>query len=235
MMNKKNNYLPVVEFYDLIADEYDSLLNKNPDDISIRNFVKQTFLSFVKQGTVLDFGGGTGMDLPWLCENNFKIYFCEPSQKMRLQAKKLNDETLKSEEIIFLEGSETDFHLWTENNPFPGKINAILLNFSVLNCIDDIDELFFSFSEIISCDGSVFVTALDTTLTGRINHMLNKLYSAAKGRTSSASSPHYQNKKHKVFRHSLAKIKASALNYFSIKNIFPMRKRGLMLIHLQRN
>jgi len=234
MIDKKNNYLPAIEFYDLIAEEYNSLLNQNPGDISVRNLVKQAFLSSVKHGTVIDFGGGTGLDLPWLCENNFKIYFCEPSVKMRLQAKKLNDKILKSE-IIFLETPETDFHLWTGKHPFPGKVNAILLNFSVLNCINDIDELFFSFSKVISPGGQVFITALDTTLTGRIKHSLNKFYLSIKGSNAEASSPNYQNKKHKVFRHSIKKIKSGTVKYFSVKDVVPMRQRGLMLVRLQRN
>ncbi|HKR07122.1 MAG TPA: class I SAM-dependent methyltransferase, partial [Bacteroidia bacterium] len=152
MIAKANNYLSPIAFYDLIAEDYDLLLNQKPEDISIRHFVKKTFLSVVKHGPVIDFGGGTGLDLPWLCENNFKIYFCEPSERMRTQAKKFNAVKIKSDRICFLEGPETDFHLWITKNPFPEKANAILANFSVLNCIADIDELFFSFSKVI-CPG----------------------------------------------------------------------------------
>jgi ubiquinone/menaquinone biosynthesis C-methylase UbiE len=235
MIDKKNNYVPVIEFYDLIAEEYDSILNQNPEDISIRNFVQKSFLSFVKQGPVIDFGGGTGLDLPWLCNNNFKIYFCEPSEKMRFHAKKLNEEILKSNKIIFLETPETDFQLWTEKYPFPEKANAILLNFSVLNCINDIDKLFHSFSKVISTGGYIFITALDTTFIGRIKYLLSKFYLMIKGSNAEAASPNYQNKKHLTFRHSLEKIKTTSSKYFSVKDIIPMRQRGLMLVQLQRN
>jgi hypothetical protein len=222
MVTKANNYVPVIEFYDLIAEEYNLLLNQNPQDVFIRNYLKNIFLQTVKAGPVIDFGGGTGLDLPWLCENGFKIYFCEPSEKMRLQAKKLNGEKLNCNKIVFLENGETDFHVWAEKNPFPEKANAILANFSVLNCIPDIKELFLSFSKVICQEGYVFVTMLDTTFLGRMKYLLRK------------PSPDYQNKKHFIYRHSIKKIRNSTDKYFSILDIIPLRQRGLMLIKLQR-
>jgi len=235
MVPKANNYVPVIEFYDLIAEEYDVLLNRNPQDVFIRNYIKNIFLQAVKEGTVIDFGGGTGLDLPWLCENNFKIYFCEPSAKMLLQAKKMSREKLNCNKIVFLETGNTDFHFWATKNPFPEKANAILANFSVLNCISDMNELFLSFSKVICPGGYIFITMLDTTFTGTVQYLLKNFYLRLTGKNTAASSPNYKHKKHFVYRHSVKKIRTSADKYFSIRDIIPLRQRGLMLIKLKRN
>ena len=54
-------------YYDAIANDYNDMLDKNPDRI-VREKVTTKFCSIVKASAVLDFGGGTGLDLDWLAE-----------------------------------------------------------------------------------------------------------------------------------------------------------------------
>src|SRR2546422_9694183 len=98
MTIEKNN----IVFYDSIADDYNKLDSKESSNKIIREKVKEKFLKSVCGKIVLDFGGGTGLDLEWLRENYVQVYFCEPSEKMRAQAIQLNRETIKSNSIVFL-------------------------------------------------------------------------------------------------------------------------------------
>ena len=52
---------------------------ENDADKIVRAKVANKFCDIVKDGGVLDFGGGTGLDIQWLTNKNFAVFFCEPS------------------------------------------------------------------------------------------------------------------------------------------------------------
>ena len=57
----KINIESVNSFYDAVAKDYDSHMTDN--DKKARERVGQLFRQYVSKGNVLDFGGGTGLDL----------------------------------------------------------------------------------------------------------------------------------------------------------------------------
>src|SRR6267154_3512964 len=120
MKGKDRNIL----YYNSIADEYNYMLDKNPDKI-IRQKVAKFFCDIIKDAVVIDFGGGTGLDLPWLAANNHTVFFCEPSVGMRQKAI-ASREGLLDDNVIFLNDVQADFRHWKLKPPFAGKADAVL-------------------------------------------------------------------------------------------------------------
>ena len=110
-----------IAFFDEFAKNYNSILEQNNSNKIIRQRVAEKFCNSVEPGLVLDFGGGTGLDLSWLTGNEFKIFFCEPSSRMRQHAINYNNNILHSNDIVFLDNAKTDFSLWKKNFHFPKK------------------------------------------------------------------------------------------------------------------
>src|ERR1700760_2851105 len=79
-MTMPNNKMQTTAFYDTIAEQYDSHLTAS--DESVRNIVAGAFEETVKGAKVMDFGGGTGLDLHWLTKK-YQVFFVEPSTNMR--------------------------------------------------------------------------------------------------------------------------------------------------------
>ncbi len=117
-----------IAFFDEFAKNYNSILEQNNSNKITRQRVAKKFCNSVKPGLVLDFGGGTGLDLPWLTENEFKIFFCEPSSGMRQHAINYNNNILHSNDIVFLDNAKSDFSLWDKELPFSQKVDAILFS-----------------------------------------------------------------------------------------------------------
>ncbi|HLX91657.1 MAG TPA: class I SAM-dependent methyltransferase [Puia sp.] len=147
-------------YYNAIAAEYDAMLLEEPFNREIREKVASEFCSAVPGGWVLDFGGGTGLDLGWLSENHYHVIFCEPSEEMRKRAIDLSVKTIPAGRVRFLEAPDTDFTQWETCHTFSQKIDAALCNFAVLNCISDINNLFNRLSVIIKPGGYLFALVL---------------------------------------------------------------------------
>jgi ubiquinone/menaquinone biosynthesis C-methylase UbiE len=146
------------EYYDKVAAEYDSHMTAT--DQAVRRLVEKIFAEKINGGFVLDFGGGTGLDLPWLLKKGYSVYFLEPSSNMRSIAK----EALKGLRIkpVIVE-RQIDFHSWSERNlPFTEKMQAILANFAVLNCIPDIECLFEKLAMVCASRCLFLATVLNT-------------------------------------------------------------------------
>ena len=135
-MPKPLNILQSASFYDVVAGNYNNHMTEM--DNKIRERVRNEFKNKVaRDSLVLDFGGGTGLDLPWLIDR-YHILFLEPSVNMRSVAKKIPNANNK---ITYIE-QQTDFNNWDNTNlPFNEKVNGILMNFAVLNCIKNIGIL----------------------------------------------------------------------------------------------
>jgi SAM-dependent methyltransferase len=157
---KKSASNNAIAYYDHIASRYDSIQEELPINKIVREKVKERFLWRVKEKTILDFGGGTGGDLEWLVSNGFRVYFCEPSEKMRAQAILLKEKKLKSSEVIFLQQEETDFRKWKSINPFPEQVDAVLANFAVFNNIEDLPLLFEILARQLKPEGVTMATML---------------------------------------------------------------------------
>ena len=153
-----------ISYYDKIADQYDSILHGDEKNILIRNRVAEYFVRFINSGNVIDFGGGTGLDLPWLVQQPYRISFCEPSESMRRLAIQKKLEGLPGSSLEFLVGEQSDFRNWNTEFPFRQKINAVLANFAVVNCIPDIRLLFAKLALVMDPGGMVVALVLDGSL-----------------------------------------------------------------------
>src|ERR1700742_5199889 len=74
------------DYHDQAADSYDQTMDQDPANKIIRQKVKTKLCSLLSSGSVLDFGGGTGLDLEWLTAQSYQVLFCEPSAIMREKA-----------------------------------------------------------------------------------------------------------------------------------------------------
>src|SRR5258708_6014192 len=73
-------------YHNQAAGSYDQTMDKDPANKIIRQRVKEKLCSLLSSGRVLDFGGGTGLDLEWLTARSYQVLFCEPSVSMRAKA-----------------------------------------------------------------------------------------------------------------------------------------------------
>jgi SAM-dependent methyltransferase len=149
-----------IAFYNEIADEYDTILDNDQTNSIIRRKVRDKLISVVKSGCVLDFGGGTGLDLGWLIENKYKVIFCEPSPGMRQIAIDRNQNSLEGVNIEFLGNEKADFTTWHDKPPFSIQTEAILSNFAAINCIAEIELLFSNLAQVIKPGGHFIALVL---------------------------------------------------------------------------
>lgn len=221
-----------IVYYNAIANEYNDMLDKKPDRI-IREKVATTFCTIVKDAVVLDFGGGTGLDLRWLSDKNHTIYFCEPSAGMRETAIRNCAGLLHN--VIFLDDLSSDFRQWHLHPPLPVKADAVLSNFAVLNCIPDIAVLFENLATVVKPGGNFMALVL----TKSLKKMLSRnLYSTVKSfihNTPASINIRYKKHRQTVYIHSIKEIIKASQNYFDFCSNEVLHTAGFTLIHLKRN
>jgi SAM-dependent methyltransferase len=223
-----------ISYYDEIAEDYDAILNKDAANAIIRSRVSDRFNSLVKSGTVLDFGGGTGQDLGWMLRYGYHVIFCEPSAAMREIAVERTEYELPSAVISFLEDHETDFRTWNSLFPFEQKVNAVLANFAVINCIPDITTLFEKLALVIEPGGIVFVLMLDYTIVRKLrSNLKGTIRSFFSGNTLSFEID-YSGERQQVYLHSDRAIRRAVAHTFEYDRPELFRRFGYRLIHLVR-
>ncbi len=223
-----------ISYYDKIAENYDAILNDDGNNKIIREIVAARFSFLVKNGWVLDFGGGTGRDLGWLIQHQYQILFCEPSVGMREFAINRITNEFPDARITFFDDDKSDFRNWNNIYPFDRKVDAVIANFAVINCIPDIQLLFDKLALSIKPGGTVLALLLE-------NSLLRRLRSNLKGTIKSffTGSPisiyiNYNNKQQMVFIHTTIKIRKAVKNKFDFIHIERLRHFGFCLIHLRR-
>jgi ubiquinone/menaquinone biosynthesis C-methylase UbiE len=221
-----------VSYYDIIAEEYDSILGKT--DARARNKVKQKFTSVTPAGIVLDFGGGTGLDLHWLADFHTKVYFCEPSEGMRSYALKRAQKLGIETKVQFLKADENNFKNWKQLHPIPEKIDAVLANFAVVNCIDDINLMFENLASVLKPGGNLIALVLEN----RIKKILKKNpVSVLKHRLLNkplVASALYKGYSHTAHIYSNKSLLASSQKYFEWISQDYLDEDRFSLIHLKR-
>jgi SAM-dependent methyltransferase len=153
-------YKQIISFYDEIADHYDNLMDQEIGNRITRQKVADKFCNLIHSGEILDFGGGTGLDLEWLTHKGYRIIFSEPSGKMREKAFELNKNTLHNPDLVILDSNKTDFTKWHRELPFLQKVDAILANFAAINCIPDIELLFRNLALVLKPGGQLLALIL---------------------------------------------------------------------------
>ena len=221
-----------ISYYNAIADEYNDMLNKEPDRI-IRKNVADKFCNIVESGTVLDFGGGTGLDIQWLIDNGFNVFFCEPSSGMRERAI-ADHSNFPKDRITFLDDSSTDFRRWHSQLPFVKKVDAVLSNFAVVNCIPDIELLFESLALVIKPGGDMIALVLTKEFK---NNLKRKFQNAFKSFIQSGPATlNIRYKKHgqTVYVYSIKEIEKACAKDFIFCGSDVLPPSVYTLIHLKR-
>ncbi|AYB31164.1 class I SAM-dependent methyltransferase [Chryseolinea soli] len=219
----------ITSFYDAIAGQYDAFLTDH--DAKARKVIAQVFKETVPRGVVLDFGGGTGLDLPWLQEHYSTVLFLEPSLKMRGEARK---KMTSSEHVRFVD-QDTDFTEWSEQRlPFPEKVDGILANFAVLNCIENMPAFFEKLALVTSRQCHLVAALLDP----HVNHILkkNSVFSALRILVSDTLTIHHQREGvlHKTFVHTLRKLKNASSPYFDMLSSTAIPSSDFVLVIFAR-
>lgn len=228
-INRKN-----ISYYDQIADNYDSLMAGDPYNEQVRNEVSQVFCKAVPAGLIIDFGGGTGLDLEWLNSRSYHIIFCEPSVGMRQKAVELAKAKRYASEINFLEGENTDFHTWEESLAFTVKADAVLLNFAVINCIPDIGFLFKNMALVTRKGAQIYALVLVNSFLKRCQTSFSGMILAILTGSVITRVVNNSGNSQTVFLHSLRSIRTASSKYFYQGSHKPIPGSGFHLIHLIR-
>jgi len=222
-------------YYNTIAREYDSILEGIPNNKAIRAIVEKKFVKVVEPNKrVLDFGGGTGLDLPWLFKYSYRILFCEPSEEMRKLA---IQRAQNYEKITFLEHPLTNFKNWKVDFLNTQKADAVLLNFAVLNAIENIHELFEKLHAITATNSDLFLLVLYRFPTEK-KSLIKRSLLQLKFHFLHFKKNHqttYKEQKQFVYIHSLKCIKKQVNPYFNIVDITTIKNSYFMLLHLKKN
>jgi SAM-dependent methyltransferase len=224
-----------IAYYNEVAVTYNSIIDSDETNGFVRQKVKDKFLALVKSGTVLDFGGGTGLDLEWLTAANYKIYFCEPSDAMRNQAINYYNSINPDAIVEFLDEHQTDFRKWPSTSPFPTKFDGILSNFGVINYIPGISALFQSLAGVVRPGGHFVGIMLDLDLRKRLKwHRRNAIRSLFLRESFKMYIPYKQHKQ-AIFVHTASEVKKASAPYFTYVPCESLKAFDFTLIHLVRN
>jgi SAM-dependent methyltransferase len=223
-----------VSFYNEIANDYEKILEQEKSNKIVRKIVADKFQAAVKSGAVLDFGGGTGLDLEWLTNNNYNIFFCETSFGMRAKAIEYNKNILHNKNISFLKNNTTDFANWNNVLPFSEKMDAVLSDFAVINCIPDIELLFKNLALVMKPGSDLIALILQYNFKKILKSNLRgyiKSFFLQKPLTTLVK---YSGKEHTVFVYSRKEIKKASKVYFNFCSYEILKDYGFSLIHLTK-
>lgn len=212
-----------IDFYNEIANNYDAILDDESSNEHIRNKVKEKFMSLVKTGWVLDFGGGTGRDLDWLIDNNYRVIFCEPSEGMRQKAINQHQNDIPDNRLIFLDDKRVDFTTWQSHPPFSIKTDAIISDFAVINCIGDIELLFKNLSGVIKPGGHFLALMLQHGYKKSRIWKLRQFFRSLVSSNPLVLNVNYNNYRQTVYMYTPNVIQKASSPYFemhSAENLF---------------
>lgn len=223
-------------YHDQAADSYDHTMDQDPANKIVRQKVKEKLCSLLSSGWVLDFGGGTGLDLEWLTGQSYRVLFCEPSVAMREKAIHYNQQVLQSDRITFLDTDKTDFSTWHRELPFAPKCDAVLSDFGALNYIPDIGLLFRNMARVLKPGGHFVLLILKLSLKKRLKwHRRNALKSLLFRKPFVMYIPYDETGKQTVFVYTLKEIKEASAPYFTFGGEESLDAYDFTLIHLIRN
>ena len=223
-----------ISYYNEIAPDYDDILNKDTANSIIRDKVAAKFTSLVNGGAVLDFGGGTGRDFGWLLQRGYHIIFCEPSVAMRQIAIERAKSEFPDAGISFFDENTVDFRNWSAVFPFDQKVNAVLANFAVINCIPDIELLFEKLALVTEPGGIVIALMLDNSLAKRLRASPKGIVKSFFFGDPVSIFIDYNGERQLVYIHSTNAIRKAVANSFEFVHLDRMEGFGFCLIHLVR-
>jgi SAM-dependent methyltransferase len=212
-------------FYDSIAREYDHFMTE--DDRGVRDIVYRAIEDICPSGTAVDFGGGTGLDLPYLSKGH-KVFFIEPSVEMRAVAKQRSNSL---NDIHFIDNN-LQFENWNgERLPFPEKADLILMNFAVLNCISNLPLLFQQLALICHPGPFIIATILNPSpwhlLKTRPAALLKYYFTRMKGYNN------YKGISHTAYIYKRSAVRKASSPTFEVISLQPVLNSPFSLLILQ--
>ncbi|MGN6569185.1 MAG: methyltransferase domain-containing protein [Flavipsychrobacter sp.] len=224
-MAELKNILPVISFYDLHAADYNSRMSASDDNV--RWAVRQYFSNYVQAGSVLDFGGGTGLDLLWLSEYYSQVIFIEPSMNMSAEAYKISE---GRDNIIFVRGN-IDFNKWDQDcMPFNGKVNGVMANFAVFNCIRNIDKLFEKLDLVCTSDGYIIAAVLNADLKSLLKNYSLKIALKSMLNRSIGIANNQKGVAHITYLHTKKQYKSASAKHFELIDYRPVANSNFAVI-----
>jgi len=227
-MDEPQKVIPGAAFYDAVASDYNSHMTEN--DRRAREIIRNQFTAIVSPGNVMDFGGGTGLDLPWLtANNNYRVFFLETSANMRAVAKQQH-----GNDVNFIENT-IDFNDWSPMHlPVKEKMDGILANFAVLNSIQNMDSFFEKMALICNSGCKLFLTVLDSRLPIIIKKYPFKTWLTYVMQRRLAITNRYNNITHTTYIHSLSVLKAASAGQFNFISYKPIAFSNFVLLILSK-
>jgi ubiquinone/menaquinone biosynthesis C-methylase UbiE len=219
-----------IDYYDKISTHYDTILSHETKNDFVRKKVEDKLTSLIKSGLVLDFGGGTGEDLKWLTANGYSVIFCEPSPGMR----KIAIGKFPNSGVKFIENNQADFTTWNKIVPFPEKVNAVIANFAVLNCILDIDLFFKDLALVTKSKAEIILLVLNFDLKKRIRLDVFETIKSLMSMKPMHVKIDFEGNQQLVYLHSVKSIQKVSADNFEFKECEQLKEHGFSLIHLTR-
>lgn len=224
-----------ISYHDEVAKDYNSVMGGHEANEWIRLRVRERFCHLVPAGRVLDFGGGTGLDLEWLTDAGYKVVFCEPSVGMRKEAMEYEERVLSSGAVHFLEGQATDFSTWEQIAPWEGEVDAALSDFGALNYIPDIAMFFRHMAGRVRAGGHILLLVLRLPFAKRWKwHRKNAIVNLLTGSVFRMYIP-YKEHRQMIFVHTEKQIMKAAAPWFRHAGMELLAEHDFILIHLVRN
>jgi len=232
-MTAKTKLVSAKEFYNEIATNYDEFLSMEKDKI-VRDEVKAYFCEQVNKGSMLDFGGGTGLDLMWLVEAEYQVYFCEPAEKMREKAIELSQNWSEEKRPIFLENPLHNFQNWDKGNlPFK-DLNAILMNFGVINYIENLESLFDLFAQVTNKEADLIINLLSIRPQKKYSKLLKNVLKAFVKRENVKTGSSFNNMQHETTLYSPKEIEKAAKKFKLVTKKSLGHQSDFTLLHFKK-
>lgn len=231
MPASRYTYEQNIAYYDFIAGQYDDTLNRESSNAIVRKKVAEKFGEVAGNGLILDFGGGTGRDLEWLTRLNSRIILCEPSAGMREIAMRNHHQ---NNSVFFLNAGNTDFYTWHHTLPFMEKVDAVLSNFAVFNCIRDISSLFKSLALVMKPGAHLMALILDNRFEKMMQMSRRKTIGSVVFRVPFKFYVHSSRQRQTVYIHTDKAIKKASGKFFKFINKEDWEEYGFCLVHLVR-
>jgi SAM-dependent methyltransferase len=146
-------------FHDHVAAQYDHHLLLDPHNALARNAFHDLVARYLpSDGTLLDFGCGTGLDAQHYAGRGYRVLAYDNSPGMMAQLEQRCPAEIASGQIQTCSVAFPSFPALLPRWPAP---QAIVANFAVLNSIRDLEPLFGHFTELLAPRGWLIVSVLN--------------------------------------------------------------------------
>ena len=153
---------------------------------------------------------------------------------MRQIAMNRSEKDFVDAKIYFVDQNKTDFRKWEVVIPFESKVDAVLANFAVFNCIPDIELVFKNLSVVLNPGGIIIAVILNSSLRKRLrSNLKGTIQSLFNGEAVKIRIDH-NGLQQQVYFHTCNAIKKASSNNFEFKHVERLQGSDFLLIHLIR-